>query len=716
MPENSPGGNKKRPQIKFSMYWMYVFIGMFLVGMWYVGENPATKKVTYSEFENYITDSINSHAHGITKIIVEKRKGTAEAMLSDSLAKVVFHENQIKSGSPAVITTTLPSTDEFARKIDQWKQDGIYTGPVDYDEGSDFGSLLWNFGPILILIAFWFFIMRRMTNRDGGPGGVFSVGKSKAQVFDKDNAMKVTFADVAGLSEAKTEIEEIVEFLKNPGRYTDLGGKIPKGALLVGPPGTGKTLLAKAVAGEANVPFFSMSGSDFVEMFVGVGASRVRDLFQKAKEKAPCIVFIDEIDAVGRARGKNPNMGANDERENTLNQLLTEMDGFGTNSGVIILAATNRADILDKALLRAGRFDRQIYVELPELNDRVAIFNVHLKGIKTDDSVDVELLARQTPGFSGADIANVCNEAALIAARHNKDHVQKQDFIDAVDRIIGGLEKRSKITTTEEKKAIACHEAGHATVSWHLQYANPLIKVTIVPRGKALGAAWYLPEERQITPAQALLDEMCSTLGGRAAEELFLGRISTGAANDLERVTKQAYAMVVYYGMSERLPNLSYYDSTGQAYGFSKPYSDDRARMIDEEVSRIISEQYERAKSILREHAKGHNELAEVLYSREVIFTEDVEHIFGKRKWASRTDEILAAQQLAEKQAAEAKAKSASGDVIDVEAKDVSVTTPPASMPPIPSLKQGDSVPADDAAADKAGKEPADAPDGDKKS
>lgn len=716
MPENSPGGNKKRPQIKFSMYWMYVFIGMFLVGMWYVGENPATKKVTYSEFENYITDSINSHAHGITKIIVEKRKGTAEAMLSDSLAKVVFHENQLKSGSPAAITTTLPSTDEFARKIDQWKQNGIYTGPVDYDEGSDFGSLLWNFGPILILIAFWFFIMRRMTNRDGGPGGVFSVGKSKAQVFDKDNAMKVTFADVAGLSEAKTEIEEIVEFLKNPGRYTDLGGKIPKGALLVGPPGTGKTLLAKAVAGEANVPFFSMSGSDFVEMFVGVGASRVRDLFQKAKEKAPCIVFIDEIDAVGRARGKNPNMGANDERENTLNQLLTEMDGFGTNSGVIILAATNRADILDKALLRAGRFDRQIYVELPELNDRVAIFNVHLKGIKTDDSVDVELLARQTPGFSGADIANVCNEAALIAARHNKDHVQKQDFIDAVDRIIGGLEKRSKITTTEEKKAIACHEAGHATVSWHLQYANPLIKVTIVPRGKALGAAWYLPEERQITPAQALLDEMCSTLGGRAAEELFLGRISTGAANDLERVTKQAYAMVVYYGMSERLPNLSYYDSTGQAYGFSKPYSDDRARMIDEEVSRIISEQYERAKSILREHAKGHNELAEVLYSREVIFTEDVEHIFGKRKWASRTDEILAAQQLAEKQAAEAKAKSASGDVIDVEAKDVSVTTPPASMPPIPSLKQGDSVPADDAAADKAGKEPADAPDGDKKS
>ncbi|MDE7452623.1 MAG: ATP-dependent zinc metalloprotease FtsH, partial [Paramuribaculum sp.] len=443
-------------------------------------------------------------------------------------------------------------------------------------------------------------------------------------------------------------------------------GKIPKGALLVGPPGTGKTLLAKAVAGEANVPFFSMSGSDFVEMFVGVGASRVRDLFRQAKEKAPCIVFIDEIDAVGRARGKNPNMGANDERENTLNQLLTEMDGFGTNSGVIILAATNRADILDKALLRAGRFDRQIYVDLPDLNDRVAIFNVHLRRIKIDDTVDVDLLARQTPGFSGADIANVCNEAALIAARHNKKSVGRQDFIDAVDRIIGGLEKRSKITTDEEKKSIAVHEAGHATISWHLQYANPLIKVTIVPRGKALGAAWYLPEERQITPTQALLDEMCSTLGGRAAEELFLGRISTGAANDLERVTKQAYAMVVYYGMSDKLPNLCYYDSTGQDYGFSKPYSDDRAKMIDEEVSRIISEQYERAKAILREHAEGHAKLAETLISREVIFTEDVENIFGKRPWASRTDEILA---IKEKTGAE------DSKVQDVTAEDVTPDT-----------------------------------------
>ena len=455
------------------------------------------------------------------------------------------------------------------------------------------------------------------------------------------------------------------EFLKNPKRYTDLGGKIPKGALLVGPPGTGKTLLAKAVAGEANVPFFSMSGSDFVEMFVGVGASRVRDLFRQAKEKAPCIVFIDEIDAVGRARGRNPNMGSNDERENTLNQLLTEMDGFGSNSGVIILAATNRADILDKALLRAGRFDRQIYVDLPDLNDRVAIFKVHLQKIKIDDTLDIDLLARQTPGFSGADIANVCNEAALIAARHNKPSVGKDDFIAAVDRIIGGLEKRSKITTDEEKRAIAIHEAGHATVSWHLRYANPLIKVTIVPRGKALGAAWYLPEERQITPTQALLDEICSTLGGRAAEELFLGHISTGAANDLERVTKQAYAMVVYYGMSDQLPNLCYYDSTGQDYGFSKPYSDERAKIIDQEVSRIIAEQYERAKSILKEHAAGHNRLADVLITREVIFTEDVENIFGKRPWVSRTDEILAAKAVTDGSAGDGR------DVTDVDAKDV---------------------------------------------
>lgn len=636
----------KKPAFKFSIYWMYIIVLAFLGGMFFLDENTLTRTVDYSAFEKAV------QSKGISKIIVYTGKNQAEGVLTDSLASVMFRPEHYKpgSGTPAHLLTDIASADNFQDKIDQWKAQGVFDGDVKYEKTSDYTSLLWSFGPILLLIFFWFWMMRRMSSKDGGgPGGVFSVGKSKAKIFDKDGPVKVTFKDVAGLSEAKTEIEEIVEFLKNPQRYTDLGGKIPKGALLVGPPGTGKTLLAKAVAGEANVPFFSMSGSDFVEMFVGVGASRVRDLFQKAKEKAPCIVFIDEIDAVGRARGKNPNMGANDERENTLNQLLTEMDGFGTNSGVIILAATNRADILDKALLRAGRFDRQIYVELPELNDRVAIFNVHLKGIKTDDSVDVDLLARQTPGFSGADIANVCNEAALIAARHNKEVVQRQDFIDAVDRIIGGLEKRSKITTEEEKRAIACHEAGHATVSWNLRYANPLIKVTIVPRGKALGAAWYLPEERQITPAQALLDEMCATLGGRAAEELFLGRISTGAANDLERVTKQAYAMVVYYGMSKNLPNLSYYDSTGQAYGFTKPYSEDRARMIDEEVSRIVTEQYERAKDILRQYAKGHDELASVLFTREVIFTEDVEKIFGKRKWASRTDEILAAQQAAEK-------------------------------------------------------------------
>ena len=631
----------KKPAFKFSIYWMYIIVLAFLGGMFFLDENTLTRTVDYSAFEKAV------QSKGISKIIVYTGKNQAEGVLTDSLASVMFRPEHYKpgSGTPAHLLTDIASADKFQDKIDQWKAQGVFDGDVKYEKTSDYTSLLWSFGPILLLIFFWFWMMRRMSSKDGGgPGGVFSVGKSKAKIFDKDGPVKVTFKDVAGLSEAKTEIEEIVEFLKNPQRYTDLGGKIPKGALLVGPPGTGKTLLAKAVAGEANVPFFSMSGSDFVEMFVGVGASRVRDLFRQAKEKAPCIVFIDEIDAVGRARGRNPNMGANDERENTLNQLLTEMDGFGTNSGVIILAATNRADILDKALLRAGRFDRQIYVELPDLNDRVAIFNVHLRNIKMDHDVDVDLLARQTPGFSGADIANVCNEAALIAARHNKKAVGKQDFIDAVDRIIGGLEKRSKITTDEEKNAIAIHEAGHATVSWHLKYANPLIKVTIVPRGKALGAAWYLPEERQITPSQAILDEMCATLGGRAAEELFLGHISTGAANDLERVTKQAYAMVVYYGMSDKLPNICYYDSTGQQYGFSKPYSEDRARMIDEEVSRIISEQYERAKDILRKYAEGHAELAHTLVSREVIFTEDVEKIFGKRPWVSRTDEILAAK------------------------------------------------------------------------
>ena len=632
----------KKPGFRLNMYWMYAIVAVFLIGILYLDdESLARENISSTKFTQLVESG------GVTKIVVFTNTGEAQAFLNDSLAAKEFPREFKKGvGMKAYVSANFSSADKLQDMIDGWTQSGVFKGDVKFEKKSDISSMIWTLAPVALMIIFWFVIMKRMSNGGaGGSGGVFSVGKSKAKIFDKDGPVQVTFKDVAGLSEAKTEIEEIVEFLKNPARYTNLGGKIPKGALLVGPPGTGKTLLAKAVAGEANVPFFSMSGSDFVEMFVGVGASRVRDLFRQAKEKAPCIVFIDEIDAVGRARGKNPNMGANDERENTLNQLLTEMDGFGTNSGVIILAATNRVDILDKALLRAGRFDRQIFVDLPDLPDRVAIFNVHLRKIKTDDTVDVDLLARQTPGFSGADIANVCNEAALIAARHNKQSVGRQDFIDAVDRIIGGLEKRSKITTDEEKRSIAVHEAGHATISWHLRYANPLIKVTIVPRGKALGAAWYLPEERRITPTQALLDEICSTLGGRAAEELFLGRISTGAANDLERVTKQAYAMVVYYGMSQKLPNLSYYDSTGQDYGFSKPYSGERARIIDEEVSRIISEQYERAKDILRKHAEGHAKLADTLITREVIFTEDVEKIFGPRPWTSRTDEILAARE-----------------------------------------------------------------------
>ena len=484
---------------------------------------------------------------------------------------------------------------------------------------------------------------KMMGGGSGGPGGVFNVGKSKAQMFDKNSVKdKVTFADVAGLEGAKQEIEEIVNFLKNPKRYTTLGGKIPKGALLVGPPGTGKTLLAKAVAGEANVPFFSMSGSDFVEMFVGVGASRVRDLFRQAKEKAPCIVFIDEIDAIGRARGKNANFNSNDERENTLNQLLTEMDGFGSNSGVIILAATNRAEILDKALMRAGRFDRQIHVELPDVHERKEIFKVHLKPIKVDNSIDIDFLARQTPGFSGADIANVCNEAALTAARKNHTAVDKQDFLDAVDRIIGGLEKKTKIITNEEKRNIAFHEAGHATISWHLQYAAPLVKVTIVPRGQALGAAWYLPEERQLTSSQHILDKICSLMGGRAAEELFMGVLDTGALSDLEQATKRAYAMVTYFGMSDKMKNVSFYDSTGQnEYGFSKPYSESTAQLIDAEAAKIIDEQYERAKEILLKYQEGHHKIAQILIEKEVLFAEDLEAVFGPRPWASRAEEIL---------------------------------------------------------------------------
>ena len=642
---NDKNTNKKGGGFRlFNIFWMYVLIGLALVGLFYFQNSGLEKEVGWSDFEKYVGTK------GVTKIVVYPQEGKINAYMTDSLAKVVFNKEVLERGASKKVKISVMAPSNVDEKIDQWKAQGVFNGDVTYEQSSNITGFLWSFGPILLLIIFWFIIMRRMSRGgDGGGGGVFNVGKSKAQLFDKDNGTNVTFKDVAGLHEAKTEIEEIVEFLKNPKRYTDLGGKIPKGALLVGPPGTGKTLLAKAVAGEANVPFFSLSGSDFVEMFVGVGASRVRDLFRKAKDKAPCIIFIDEIDAVGRARGRNPNMGANDERENTLNQLLTEMDGFGTNSGIIVLAATNRADILDKALLRAGRFDRQIYVDLPDLNDRREIFLVHLRNVKIDSTVDVDLLARQTPGFSGADIANVCNEAALIAARRNKAAVEKQDFMDAVDRIVGGLEKRSKVTTEEERESIAIHEAGHATISWFLKYANPLIKVTIVPRGKALGAAWYLPEERQITPEQAILDEMCATLGGRAAEELFIGHISTGAANDLERVTKQAYSMVAYFGMSEALPNVCYYDSTGQDYGFSKPYSEDRARLIDKEVSRIIAEQYDRAKALLQEHAEGHHQLKSLLLEREVIYTEDVEKIFGKRQWSSRTEEIIRVNEELEK-------------------------------------------------------------------
>ncbi len=510
--------------------------------------------------------------------------------------------------------------------------------------------------------------MRRMGGGSAGGSGVFNVGKSKARMYEKGGELNVTFKDVAGQAGAKQEVQEIVEFLKNPQKYTELGGKIPKGALLVGPPGTGKTLLAKAVAGEAGVPFFSMSGSDFVEMFVGVGASRVRDLFRQAKEKSPCIIFIDEIDAVGRARSKNPAMGGNDERENTLNALLTEMDGFGTNSGVIILAATNRADMLDSALLRAGRFDRQIHVDLPDLNERKEIFLVHLKPVKTDPSLDIDLLARQTPGFSGADIANVCNEAALIAARHDKKTVERQDFLDAVDRIIGGLEKKTKVMTAAEKRTIALHEAGHATISWFLEHANPLVKVTIVPRGRALGAAWYMPEERQITTKEEMLDEMCATLGGRAAEELFTGHISTGAMNDLERVTKSAYGMIAYAGMSDRLPNICYYNNN--EYNFQRPYSETTAKVMDDEVLAMINSQYERAKQLLTEHKEGHNKLAQLLIEREVIFAEDVENIFGKRPWVSRSQEIMNEEENAAGKTAEDEAEAPASGVVETEEKE----------------------------------------------
>ena len=598
--------------------------------------SSSNKEVTYSEFKTYVSKGYAS------RIVANKRDGSLCMYVSPEHVRDVFPTSSVQPGTEVFVEAEFPSADKLDSFLEQQQEAGNFKGEVSYEQGDDmFRNILWSFGPLVLIIFFWMFMLRGAGGGGGGGGamGLFNVGKSRAKLVEKDQRAKVTFKDVAGLAGAKQEVHEIVDFLRNPQKYTQLGGKIPKGALLVGPPGTGKTLLAKAVAGEADVPFFSMSGSDFVEMFVGVGASRVRDLFRQAKEKAPCIIFIDEIDAVGRARSKGAQMGANDERENTLNQLLTEMDGFGTNSGVIILAATNRADILDKALLRAGRFDRQIHVDLPDVNERKEIFQVHLKPLKTDASLDIDFLARQTPGFSGADIANVCNEAALIAARNSAPVVTKDHFLAAVDRIVGGLEKKTKVMTVEEKRTIALHEAGHATISWLLQYANPLVKVTIVPRGRALGAAWYLPEERQISTREQMLDEMCALLGGRAAEEIFTGHVSSGAMNDLERVTKQAYGMIAYMGMGEKLPNLCYYDS--QEYSFQKPYSEHTAQLIDQEVQNMIETQYARAKSLLTEHSEGHAKLSQLLVEREVVFAEDVERIFGPRPWVSRTEELL---------------------------------------------------------------------------
>ena len=636
---NNPQPNRGgKPKMPFNLYWIYLAIGASIIGMYFFSDKDggsSQKEATWSEFQQYIV------GNNLSEITIDTKTDQAKGIVKKDSVGNVFQKDLDKLGEKPFVMVHIPKGDAFENFMAKVQQEKNIDAQIKYTESSNPFDFLLGFLPFLLIIGIWIFMMRRMSGGGGGGGGVFSVGKSKAQLYEKGEHTHVTFKDVAGLSEAKEEIQEIVEFLRNPTRYTEIGGKIPKGALLVGPPGTGKTLLAKAVAGEANVPFFSMSGSDFVEMFVGVGASRVRDLFKQAKEKSPCIIFIDEIDAVGRARGKNPNMGSNDERENTLNQLLTEMDGFGTNSGIIVLAATNRADILDKALLRAGRFDRQISVDLPDINERKEIFKVHLRPIKIDDTVDIEFLSRQTPGFSGADIANVCNEAALIAARGGKTVVQKSDFTNAVDRIVGGLEKKTKVTTENERRTIAIHEAGHATLSWFLEHANPLVKVTIVPRGKALGAAWYLPEERQITTKEQMLDEMCALLGGRAAEEVFIGNISSGAVNDLERVTKQAYAMISYMGMSDKLPNLSYYNSQGDAYGFTKPYSEETAKLIDQEVQTMVNEQYERAKDLLRKHSEGHNNLSEVLMTEEVIFADDLVKIFGERQWTSRTEELL---------------------------------------------------------------------------
>ncbi len=634
----------KTPKMpKFNMNWIYGLVIVGLLAVYFAGGDAvagsASRPVSYTVFKEYVNKGYAS------RIVVNKDESKLKMYVKPEHIRTVFRQGTDQTGKEPYVNVEFGSVENVENFIDLERKAGKFAGEFTYEnkQGNSFMNILISFGPIIFLVVIWLFFMRRMGGGSAGGSGVFNVGKSKAKMYEKGGELNVTFKDVAGQAGAKQEVQEIVEFLKNPQKYTELGGKIPKGALLVGPPGTGKTLLAKAVAGEAGVPFFSMSGSDFVEMFVGVGASRVRDLFRQAKEKSPCIIFIDEIDAVGRARSKNPAMGGNDERENTLNALLTEMDGFGTNSGVIILAATNRADMLDSALLRAGRFDRQIHVDLPDLNERKEIFLVHLKPVKTDPSLDIDLLARQTPGFSGADIANVCNEAALIAARHDKKTVERQDFLDAVDRIIGGLEKKTKVMTAAEKRTIALHEAGHATISWFLEHANPLVKVTIVPRGRALGAAWYMPEERQITTKEEMLDEMCATLGGRAAEELFTGHISTGAMNDLERVTKSAYGMIAYAGMSDRLPNICYYNNN--EYNFQRPYSETTAKVMDDEVLEMINSQYERAKRLLTEHKEGHNKLAQLLIEREVIFAEDVENIFGKRQWVSRSQEIMNEQE-----------------------------------------------------------------------
>ena len=631
---------KNKPNMpKFNMNWLYIFVIIALGVVFFAGGNglfPSSAGIDkdYTTFKQYVTKGY------ATKVIVNRNDNTLRMYVSPNHIRDIFKKGTQEVGTAPYVTVEIGSVDKVETFLDQAvAQKKIVSYSYENKTSNTFLDILVSIAPWIFFFGIWYFLMRRMSGGGGGSGGVFSVGKSKAKLYEKANEMGITFKDVAGQTGAKQEVQEIVEFLKNPKKYTDLGGKIPKGALLVGPPGTGKTLLAKAVAGEAGVPFFSMSGSDFVEMFVGVGASRVRDVFHQAKEKSPCIIFIDEIDAVGRARSKNPAMGGNDERENTLNALLTEMDGFGTNSGVIVLAATNRVDMLDKALLRAGRFDRQIHVDLPDLPERKEIFLVHMRNLKLEKNLDIDLLARQTPGFSGADIANVCNEAALIAARHDSTEVTKQDFLDAVDRIIGGLEKKTKILTADEKRTIALHEAGHATISWFCEHAHPLVKVSIVPRGQALGAAWYLPEERPITTKEQMLDEMCSLLGGRAAEELFTGHISTGAINDLERATKSAYGMIAYAGMSEKLPNICYYNN--DEYNFQKPYSDTTAKTIDEEVLKMINGQYERAKQILTEHKEGHNRLAQILIEREVIMAEDVEEIFGKRPWVSRTQELL---------------------------------------------------------------------------